>query len=380
LPDGLEFFGETASVGQDAEGDVKTKQTTYAFLKKGDKETSQQALQRLKEWTAALDLPPDREVGYELEYRTVDEVTQKQEEYGWRTYLLKTRAEITGDQIRDAVATPDQSGRGLGGWYVSLTFTEQGGNIFERITGDNVKRRFAIILDGRVYSAPVIQTRIPGGHAQITLGSGDPEVQLRDARKLELVLRAGALPAPISPSNEQRIGPSLGRDAIRLGVQGSAAGVFLVLIFMLIYYQRAGIIADVVVVMNVFLQLAALAMFGASMTLPGLAGIALAVGMSVDNNVLINERIREEIDAGKSSRTAVDLGYNRALSAILDGQFTTVIAGVVLAQYGTGPLKGFAITLIVGTMTGIFTSIVVSRVLFDLWVRSLGRTGRLKMG
>jgi preprotein translocase subunit SecD len=380
LPEGLEFWGEQVSVGQDAEGDVKQKQITYAILKKGEQETSQQALQRLKEWTAALDVPADREIGYELEYRTVDEVTQKQEESGWRTYLLKTRAEITGDMIRDAVATPDQSASGLGGWYVSLTFTEQGGNIFERITGDNVKRRFAIILDGRVYSAPTIQTRIPGGHAQITLGAGDPEVQLRDSRKLELVLRAGALPAPISPSNEQRIGPSLGRDAIRLGVQGAAGGVFLVLIFMLIYYQRAGIIADVVVVMNVFLQLAALAMFGASMTLPGLAGIALAVGMSVDNNVLINERIREEIDAGKSARTAVELGYNRALSAILDGQFTTVIAGVVLAQYGTGPLKGFAITLIVGTMTGIFTSIVVSRVLFDLWVRTLGRNGRLKMG
>lgn len=380
LPEGLEFFGETVSVGQDADGDVKTKQITYAFLSKRDNETSQEALQRLKEWVATLDVPPDREVGYELEYRTVDEVTLKQEEAGWRTYLLKTRAEVTGDMIRDAAAVPDQSGRGFGGWYVSLTFTEQGGNLFERITGENVKRRFAIILDGRVYSAPTIQTRIPGGHAQITLGSGDPEVQLRDARKLELVLRAGALPAPISPSNEQRIGPSLGRDAIKLGVQGSAAGVFLVLIFMLIYYQRAGLIADLVVIMNVFLQLAVLAMFGASMTLPGLAGIALAVGMSVDNNVLINERIREELDAGKSPRTAVALGYDRALSAILDGQFTTVIAGLVLAQYGTGPLKGFAITLIVGTMTGIFTSIVVSRVLFDLWVRTLGRHGRLNMG
>nr|PZN28372.1 MAG: protein translocase subunit SecD [Pseudomonadota bacterium] len=380
LPEGLEFYGEVAPVGLDASGDVRTNQITYAFLKKGEKETSQEALQRLREWVATLPVPPDREVGYELEYRTVDEVTLKQEEAGWRTYLLKSRAEITGDMIRDAAAVPDQSTGGFGGWYVSLTFTEQGGRIFERITGDNVKRRFAIILDGRVESAPVIQSRIPGGHAQITLGSPDPEVQLRDARKLELVLRSGALPAPISPSNEQRIGPTLGRDAIDLGIQGAIGGSLLVLLFMLIYYQRAGIIADVSVVMNLFLQLAVLATFGAAMTLPGIAGLALTIGMSVDSNVLVNERIREELALGKSPRAAVEIGYKRALSAIIDGQLTTIIAGVVLAQYGTGPLKGFAVTLIVGVICSIFTGVVVSRLMFDLWVRMIGRQGRLDLG
>jgi preprotein translocase subunit SecD len=379
LPQGLDFRAENTSIGMDGE-DTKTKQVIYAYLKMGEKETNLQALQRLKEWVATLDVPPDREIGYELEYRTVDELTQKQAEDGWRTYFLRSRAEVTGDMIRDAAATPNQGQGSLGGWYVSITFTEQGGNIFERITGENIKRRFAIILDGRSESAPVIQSRIPGGHAQITLGSSDPELQLRDARKLELVLRSGALPAPITPSNEQRIGPSLGRDAIKLGVEGALGGALIVLLFMFVYYQRAGLIADLMVVMNLFLQLAVLATFGASMTLPGIAGLALTIGMSVDNNVLINERIREELAAGKTPRAAVELGYKQAFSAIIDGQFTTVIAGLVLAQYGTGPLKGFAVTLIVGTMCGIFTSVIVSRLLFEFWVRRLGRQGRLDMG
>src|SRR5262249_1034583 len=160
---------------------------------KQPEEDGKRALARLQAWVNTLELPPDRELGYQLEYQT-DQDSLKQTESGWRTYLLKSRAEITGDMIRDASAQPDQSPGSLGGWHVALTFTDQGGRIFERITGANVKRRFAIILDGRTESAPVIQSRIPGGHAQITLGSSDPEVQLTDARKLELVLRSGALP------------------------------------------------------------------------------------------------------------------------------------------------------------------------------------------
>ncbi len=380
LPEGLEFYTESVSVGLDKSSDVKHRQVTYAFLKKGAKETSQQTLQRLKEWASTLELPPDRELGFEIERRTVDEVTLKEEEVGYRTYLLKARAEVTGDLVRDAAAQPDQGTGSLGGWHVALTFTEQGGRIFERITAENIKRRFAIILDGRVESAPVIQTRIPGGHAQISMGSSDPEVQLRDARKLELVLRSGALPAPISPSNEQRIGPSLGRDAIDLGVQGALGGGVLVLIFMVIYYTRAGLIADIAVVVNLFLQLAVLASLGASMTLPGIAGLALTIGMSVDANVLINERIREELDLGKSARAAVEIGYKRAFSAIFDGHLTSVIAGVVLAQYGTGPIKGFAATLLVGVVCSLFTGVAMTRVMFDLWVRLLGRQGRLALG
>ena len=380
LPEGLQFYQETVQVGKDPEGDVRTRTNTYAFLKKLDKETSAQTLQRFRDWVATLDVPSDREIGYELEYRTVDEVTLKQEEAGFRSYYLKSRAEVTGDQIRDAAAQAEQGQSTLGGWNVGLTFTDQGGKAFHRITAANIKRRFAIILDGRTESAPVIQSEIAGGQAQITLGAGDPEAQLRDARKLELVLRSGALPAPISPSNEQRIGPSLGRDSIKLAVQGAAGGTALVLLFMVLYYRRAGLIANLAVGLNLFLQLAVLASFGASMTLPGIAGLTLTVGMSVDNNILINERIREEIALGKSMRTAVEIGYNRALAAIVDGHVTTIIAGLVLAQYGTGPLKGFAVTLMVGVLCNVFTGVVVTRLMFDLWVRWTGRTGQLDMG
>jgi preprotein translocase subunit SecD len=298
---------------------------------------------------------------------------------GWRTYLLRSRADITGDMIRDAAAVPDQSTQSLGGWHVVLTFTDQGGRIFERITGANVNRRFAIILDGRVESAPEIRDRI-AGQATITMGSRDPKSQLRDSRQLELVLRSGALPAPISPSNEQRIGPSLGRDSIRLAVEGAGAGATLVLLFMVFYYRRGGLIADVAVVLNLLLQLAILASFGASMTLPGIAGLALTMGMGVDANVLINERIREELRDGKSPRRAVELGFGKALSAIVDGQLTTFIAGVVLAQYGTGPIKGFAVTLMVGVLCSIFTGVVVTRLLFDLWVRNLDKKSSFNVG
>ena len=336
-------------------------------------ETSQQTLARLKSWISTLTPPDDREVGYQLDYQVVDQATLKEEEAGWRTYLLKSRTEITGDMVRDAGARADQSTQSLGGWHVGLTFTDQGGRIFERITGANVKRRFAIILDGRVESAPQIIDRISGGQAQITMGSGDPEIQLRDSRKLELVLRSGALPAPISPSNEQLIGPSLGQDAIKLGVEGAAAGSLLVLVFMAIYYRVGGLIADISVLMNLFLQLAILASFGASMTLPGIAGLALTLGMGVDANILINERMREELREGKTPRAAVEIGYSKAFSAIVDGQLTTFIAGLVLAQYGTGPIKGFAVTLMVGVLCSIFTGVVVSRVLFDIWLLIFGK-------
>ncbi len=380
LPEGLEFIEESPLVGLDDGGEPKAKKTTYAFLRMKPGETSKQSLERLKEWTSTLQVTSDREIGYQLMH-DVDPDTQKEKEIGWRTYYLKSRAEVTGDMVRDAAAQPDQQEGGLGGWHVALTFTDQGGRIFDRITTANVKRRFAIILDGRTESAPTIQTRIPGGHAQITMGSSDPETQLRDSRKLELVLRSGALPAPISPSNEQRIGPSLGRDSIQLGMRGAILGVSIVLLFMMVYYKKGGLIANMAVVLNTFLQLAILASFGASMTLPGIAGLALTVGMSVDANVLINERIREEIREGKSPRAAVEIGYSRALSAIIDGHVTTLISGVVLAQYGTGPVKGFAVTLLVGVVASLFTAVVVSRVLFDLWVRGwLPRDAKLDIG
>jgi preprotein translocase subunit SecD len=379
LPEGIGFSQETTSVGQDEEGDIRRKTITYAYITKKEEETSKEALERFKAWINTIGAPPDREIGFEVMYET-DPITLKSTETGWRTYLLKSRAEITGDMIRDAVSQPDTSANSLGGWYVAIRFTDAGGRIFERITGANVKRRFAIILDGRIESAPVIQTRIAGGNASITLGSSDPESQLRDARKLELVLRSGALPAPITPSNEQHIGPSLGEDSIQQGVRGALVAGILVLAFMLLYYRRAGVIASVAVLLNVFLLLSILASFGASMTLPGIAGLALTVGMSVDSNVLINERIREELRGGRSPRAAVELGYSKALSGIVDGQLTTLISAIVLAQFGTGPIKGFAVTLMVGIACSLFTGVMVTRLMFDLWVRGLGRTAKLDVG
>ncbi len=378
--EGLEFQRERVPVGLDANGDRIVKVVTFAYLPIPKGEEPKATLARLKDWVATLELPPDREVGYGLEYQTIDEVTLKQAPAGWRTYFLKSRADITGDMIRDARAQPDQSQGSLGGWNVGLVFTEQGGSIFGKVTSANVKKRFAIILDGKVESAPEILTAITGGHAQITMGSSDPEIQLRDSRKLEMVLRSGALPAPISPSNEQRIGPSLGADAIKLSVQGAVAGGTLVLLFMLAYYEYAGLVSALSVLLNIFLQLAILASLGASMTLPGIAGVALTMGMGVDANVLQNERIRDEYREGKSPRAAVEIGFSRALSAIIDGNLTTLISAIVLAQYGTGPIKGFAFTLMVGTTVNIFCGVFVSRVLYDLWVRTMTRKTKFRIG
>jgi preprotein translocase subunit SecD len=364
LPAGLTFSLENAPVGPS-----KTKPVHFARLVRGEHEDMNAALKRTVEWIATLQVPDDHEVGYGKVY-DFNEQTDQIEEIGWRTYYLYSKAEITGDMIRDAQARPDQSERGMGGgWYVSMDFTPLGGDRFEEITGKNIKRRFAIILDKKVESAPVIQSKIAGGHGQITLGAGSPEQQLQDARKLELVLRSGALPAPIEPSNEQRIGASLGQDAINQALKGGALGALLVLTFMVVYYSRAGMIANIAVLFNTLLQVAILAMFGASMTLPGIAGLVLTIGMAVDANVLINERIRDELAAGKTARTAVDLGYDHAFSAILDGHLTTLISGLILWQYGTGPIKGFAVTLIVGVAVSLFTGVVCTRIMFDWAVR-----------
>ena len=190
-----------------------------------------------------------------------------------------------------------------------------------------------------------------------------------DAKKLELVLKSGALPAPISPSNEQRIGASLGKDAITQGAKGGLAGIALVLVFMVTYYSRAGMIANLAVLFNLVLQVAILAMIGASMTLPGIAALTLTLGIAVDANVLINERIREELRHGKSPRAAVDVGYDKAFSAIVDGHMTTLISALILAQYGTGPIKGFAVTLMFGIAASLFTGVVCTRLMFDWAVR-----------
>jgi preprotein translocase subunit SecD len=369
LPKGITFPIENAPVGKSAGGEKKSKANHFARITRGEHEDMREALKRLKEWVATLTVDADHEVGYGklLEYA---EDKDAYEDVGWRTYYLFSKAEITGDQVREAQAQPDDSGKGLGGWHVRMDMTPVGGDRFEDITGRNINRRFAIILDGKVESAPVIITKIPGGVATITMGSGNPEQQLADSRKLEMVLKSGALPAPISPSNEQRIGASLGKDAIVQAGKGALAGALLVLVFMVTYYSRAGMIANVAVIFNLILQIAVLAMIGASMTLPGIAGLTLTMGIAVDANVLINERIREELRHGKSPRAAVDVGYDKAFSAIIDGHATTLIAGIILAQYGSGPIKGFAVTLFIGVLASLFTGVVCTRLMFDWAVRA----------
>jgi preprotein translocase subunit SecD len=363
LPKGLTFAIENAPLGPS-----KTKPIHFARLVRGEGEEMRDALKRLQEWVGTLQIPDDHEISYE-KWIDYNEDSGAYEDVGWRTFYLFSKADVTGDMISDAQANPDPSDRGLGGWHVALNFTPLGADRFEDVTGRNIKKRFAIVLDGKVESAPVIQGKISGGSGQITMGAGGIEEQLANARKLELVLRSGALPAPISPSNEQLIGPSLGQDSIEQGMKGGLAGAALVLVFMVVYYSRAGFIADVAVVFNLLLQVAVLAMFGASMTLPGIAGLVLTIGIAVDANVLINERIREELRLGKSPRASVDVGYDKAFSAILDGHVTTFISGLILMQFGTGPIKGFAVTLLVGIVVSLFTGVVCTRLMFDYAVR-----------
>jgi preprotein translocase subunit SecD len=365
--EGLVIYEENAPDGLGPDGKAKATKAHYARIVKRADETMDQAKERFKKWTDTLQIPDDHQIGFEA-VSEFDPDLGKSTEVGWRTLYLFKRAEVTGDYITDAQVQQDTQS-GFGNYYVALTFSPTGADRFEEVTGANVQRRFAIILDDVIDSAPVIKTKIAGGHASITMGAGDPEQQLQNARKLELVLRSGALPAQITPSNESIIGPSLGEDAINQGVKGAGVGALLVLIFMVIYYRKAGFVADAAVLFNLILQMAILASFGATMTLPGIAGLALTIGIAVDANVLINERIREELRSGKSPRAAVENGYSKAFSAVIDGHVTVFISGLILAQYGTGPVKGFAVTLIVGIVASLFTGVFCTRLAFDWWTR-----------
>jgi preprotein translocase subunit SecD len=370
--EGISIFTSTAPIGPG-----KTTQTHFARMVKRPNEAMTDCLARFKAWSKTLNVPDDHEIGYEADTE-FDQDTGKTEENGWRTLYLYSRADVTGDYITDAQVQQDQN-QGLGQWIVLISFSPAGAERFEEVTGANVGRRFAIILDGVVDSAPVIKTKIGGGRATITMGAGDPEKQLQDARKLELVLRSGALPAPITPSNESLIGQTLGADAIHEGVKGMLVGITLVLSFMAFYYRKSGVVADLAVLFNLFLQMAVLASFEATMTLPGIAGLALTVGMSVDANVLINERIREELRAGRTVRAAVEAGYDKAFSSIIDGHVTVFISGLILMQYGSGPVKGFAVALVIGIICSLFTGVFCTRIVFDWWARG-AKVKRLSVG
>ncbi|MCX8083552.1 MAG: protein translocase subunit SecD [Calditerrivibrio sp.] len=271
-------------------------------------------------------------------------------------YVLKKDAVLTGDYLVEAeVRISSQFNEP----YVSLKFDPAGSKLFEEITAENVNKRMAIVLDDNVYSAPVIREKIAGGEAQI---SGN--FTLDEAKDLAIVLRAGSLPAPVKILENRTIGPSLGKDSINKGIIAGIIGVGAVILFMLIYYKFSGLIASIALLTNAILILGAMGMFKATLTLPGIAGLILTMGMAIDANVLIFERVREELRIGRTPMNALEAGFEKAMSTIIDANITTLIAGLVLFQFGTGPVKGFAVTLTIGILSSIFTAVTLSKTIF----------------
>ncbi len=309
-------------------------------------------------------LPSDHEIGFEQVSSKDEEGTATPDKL-WRTYFLWKRAALTGEYVTDSEVNWDQQ---TGRPEVSIKFDHEGANLFEKASGQNIGRKMAIILDERINSAPVIETRIGGGSARITMGGfGDPFQLQQEAKDLVAVLRTGALPAPLKKTFETQVGPTLGKDAVEKAKFSMAIGSIAVILFMLIYYRLSGFIADLAMVLNIIYQLSILALLGATLTLPGIAGVVLTVGMAVDANIIIYERIREELRAGKSARGAVEAGFGRAFWTVFDAHVTNLVAGIVLYSYGTGPIRGFAVTLMIGIVCNLFTSVWLSRAMFD-WV------------
>ena len=275
-----------------------------------------------------------------------------------KVYLIKKQTLMTGEFLTEARVNIDQS---YNEPYAGISFDSTGAKLFEQITANNVNKRLAIILDDNVYSAPSIRERIAGGNAQIT-----GRFTMEEAKDLAIVLRSGSLPAPLKMLQNVTVGPSLGRDSIDAGKKAGIISALLVIIFMIIYYRVSGVIADFALVLNILFLLGVLAAFNATLTLPGIAGVILAVGMAVDSNVLMFERIREELRIGKTPRAAIDSGYDKAFWTIFDSHVTTLITALVLFQFGTGPIKGFAVTLGWGVFINLFTALIGTKMVFDL--------------
>ncbi len=274
--------------------------------------------------------------------------------------VVYAKTALTGDLLSDAQVRIDNR---FNEPYVAIEFNSVGAKRFDQITAANVGKRMAIVLDDAVYSAPVIRERISGGSAQI---SGSFTSQ--EATDLAIVLRAGSLPAPVKILENRTVGPSLGRDSIEQGTMSAVVGAILVVLCMILYYRWAGVVANVALILNLVFILALLSLFKATLTMPGIAGIVLTLGMAVDANVLIFERIREELRLGKPPRIALDAGFGKAFITIVDSNLTTVLAALILFQFGTGPVKGFAVTLSIGIVASMFTAIFVSRVIFDFFL------------
>ncbi len=297
-------------------------------------------------------LPKDDEILFER-------VTDKDTGYVKKiVYLLKKQSLMTGEFLTEARVNIDES---YNEPYVGISFNSTGAKLFEQITGNNIKKRLAIILDNNVHSAPMIQDKISGGDAQIT-GS----FTMDEAKDLAIVLRSGSLPAPLRMLQNVTVGPSLGKDSIDAGVKAGIIASILVIVFMIVYYRLSGVIADFALVLNIVFLVGALSAFQATLTLPGIAGIILAIGMAVDSNVLMFERMRDELRLGKTPRAAIDSGYDKAFWTIFDSHVTTLIVAVVLFQFGTGPIKGFAVTLGVGVFINLFTALIGTKTVFDV--------------
>jgi preprotein translocase subunit SecD len=270
-------------------------------------------------------------------------------------YLVKKRASLTGEYITDAAVKLDTNNA----YEVTLSFNKKGSAVFSKVTGENIGRRLAIILDNNVYSAPVIKGKIEGD-ASITGSFTSAE-----ANDLKIVLKAGALPAPVKILEQRTVGASLGKDSIQKGIISMIIGFGLVVLFMVIYYGFSGLIANLALILNTIFIMAGLAFFNATLTLPGLAGMILMIGMAVDTNVLIYERMREELRLGKTLRTAMETGYAKTMVTIIDTHVTTLLSCIVLYQFGTGPVRGFAVTLTIGLVANFLTAIFITRVIFD---------------
>ncbi|MDI6751289.1 MAG: protein translocase subunit SecD [bacterium] len=308
-----------------------------------------------------------------LEFKLVDEdglskALEVGPKKGWqilkdadgKNYLVKEKAELTGEYLKDAyLSRSSESGLGLS-TVVALEFDSIGARKFAKVTGENVGKQLAIVLDGKVKSAPKINTRIPDGRAVIE-GSFTRE----EARDLAVVLRAGTLPAPVKIVENRTVGPSLGRDSVQNGLLAGIVGTIIVTLFIIAYYKFSGVVAILGLVWNMAIILGVLAGFGATLTLPGIAGLVLTIGMSVDANVLIFERIKEELRTGKSLKGAIDAGFKRAYIVIFDSNLTTLLAAFILYQFGTGPVRGFAVTVSIGILGSMFAALFLCRLVFD---------------
>jgi SecD/SecF fusion protein len=284
--------------------------------------------------------------------------TFKDEQKYYLLYPVKKTPELTGNVVTNAQASVDpEDNRSI----VNMEMNSEGARDWARITGANIGKRVAIILDKGVFSAPVVQAKISGGRSRIT-GMDSPA----EARLLEIVLKAGALPAPVTTIEQRSVGPSLGEDSIRAGMNSTIIAIIFTFLFMIVYYHTSGAVADFALLFNIIFILGVMAGFQATLTLPGIAGIVLTIGMAVDANVLINERIREEMAGGKTLRASIDAGYSKAFSAIFDSNITTFLTGVVMYQFGTGPVQGFALTLMIGIIASMFSAIVITHVIFNI--------------